>query len=65
MDEIKLKQRTFQFALRIMKLVDALPQNAAGLAIGSQLVRSGTSVGANYRVPVVEDQNLNLSPSWA
>jgi four helix bundle protein len=49
MDTVKLKQRTFQFALRIMKLVDALPQNAAGRAIGNQLVRSGTSVGANYR----------------
>ena len=45
----ELKQRTKQFALRIMKLVDALPRGAAGYAIGNQLIRSGTSIGANYR----------------
>lgn len=44
-----LKQRTKQFALRIMKLVDALPNTSVGRAIGGQLIRSGTSVGANYR----------------
>ena len=49
MDERQLKDRTLQFGLRIMRLVDALPQTSAGRAIGSQLVRSGTSVGANYR----------------
>ena len=32
-----------------MKIVDALPKTTSGRAIGSQLVRSGTSVGANYR----------------
>ena len=32
-----------------MNLVDALPKTTAGRAIGNQLVRSGTSVGANYR----------------
>jgi four helix bundle protein len=45
----ELKERTKQFALRIFKLVEALPQNTVGRAIGNQLVRSGTSVGANYR----------------
>jgi four helix bundle protein len=44
-----LKKRTKQFALRILKLVAALPNTVAGRAIGGQLVRSGTSVGANYR----------------
>ena len=38
-----------RFALRVMKLVDALPKSTSGWAIGKQLVRSGTSVGANYR----------------
>ena len=33
----------------MLKLVDALPRTTAGRAIGNQLVRSGTSVGANYR----------------
>jgi four helix bundle protein len=49
MTETELKQRTRQFGLRVMKLVDALPQSPAGRAIGMQLVRCGTAVGANYR----------------
>ena len=49
MDESELKRRTKVFGLRIFKLVDALPKNLQGRAIGNQLVRSGTSVGANYR----------------
>ncbi len=49
MNEDSLKWRTKQFALRIIKLVDALPKTMSGRAIGNQLVRSGTYVGANYR----------------
>jgi len=45
----ELKDRTKQFALRVLKLVAALPKTIEGRAIASQLVRSGTSVGANYR----------------
>ena len=45
----ELKKRTKQFGLRVLKLVAALPNTIAGRAIGGQLVRSGTSVGANYR----------------
>jgi four helix bundle protein len=44
-----LKKRTKAFALRILKLVDALPTTTAGRALASQIVRSGTSVAANYR----------------
>jgi len=44
-----LKKRTKQFALRVLKLVAALPNTVAGRAIGGQLARAGTSVGANYR----------------
>lgn len=44
-----LKKRTKQFALRILKLVAALPNTVQGRASGGQLVRSGTSVGSNYR----------------
>lgn len=44
-----LKKRTKQFALRILKLVDALPNSIQGRAIASQLVRAGTAVAANYR----------------
>ncbi len=44
-----MKDRTKQFALRVIKLVAALPKTVEGRAIGSQLIRAGTSVGANYR----------------
>jgi four helix bundle protein len=44
-----LKQRTKRFALRVIRLVQALPRNRMGEVIGRQLLRSGTSVGANYR----------------
>ena len=49
MDEQELKSRTKKFGLRVMKLVGALPENSVARAIGAQLIRSGTSVGANYR----------------
>ena len=49
MNESELKQRTKTFALRIIKLVAALPKTTAGRTVGNQLMRSGTSVGANYR----------------
>jgi len=49
MDSDKLKKRTKEFALRIIKLVNALPKNPTGRVIGGQLLRAGTSVGANYR----------------
>jgi four helix bundle protein len=44
-----LKKRTKQFALRILKLVAALPNNLQGRTVAAQLVRAGTSVGSNYR----------------
>ena len=44
-----LKQRTKKFALLIIKLVEALPRGRTADVIGRQLLRSGTSVGANYR----------------
>lgn len=49
MNAAELKERTKRFALRTLKFVDALPKTTAGRAIAGQLVRSGTSVGANYR----------------
>jgi len=49
MTEDDLKKRTKLFALRILKLVAALPKTIAGRTIAGQLVRSGTSVAANYR----------------
>jgi four helix bundle protein len=44
-----LVERTKQFALRVIRLVAKLPKNDVGRVIGKQLLRSGTSIGANYR----------------
>jgi four helix bundle protein len=49
MDEAEMKRRTKAFAIRCMKLADSLPATVSGRAIAAQLVRCGTSVGANYR----------------
>lgn len=49
MNAEELKRRTKQFALRILKLAAALPNTVEGRAVKGQLVRAGTSVGANYR----------------
>ena len=45
----EFKKRTKAFAVRIINLVDRLPNSRATNAIANQLVRSGMSVGANYR----------------
>jgi four helix bundle protein len=45
----ELKERTVQFAVRVMKLADSLPRSASGKAIANQVARSGGSVAANYR----------------
>jgi len=49
MNKQELQDRTKAFALRILKVVNALPRTPAGRAISNQLVRSAISVGANYR----------------
>src|ERR1039458_2037863 len=45
----EMKSRTKAYANRIVKLCSALPNNWAAQTLGKQLLRSGTSVGANYR----------------
>jgi len=49
MNEYEFKQRTKQLALRTIKLVESLPKSSTGAVLGKQLLRSATSVGANYR----------------
>ena len=44
-----IRERTKQFALQIIKMFTALPKTAEAQVIGRQVLRSGTSVGANYR----------------
>jgi four helix bundle protein len=49
MDNDNLKQRTRRFALEVIKLVEKLPRDTVSQVLGKQLLRSGTSVAANYR----------------
>ncbi len=44
-----LKERTQKFALRVIRMVRVLPRSTEAFVIGKQLIRSATSVGANYR----------------
>jgi four helix bundle protein len=44
-----MAERTKRFALRVVRLVAKLPKNDVGRVIGKQLLRSATSIGANYR----------------
>ena len=49
MNEREFKGKTKQIALRIIRLVESLPNTNTAQIIGKQLLRSATSVGANYR----------------
>jgi four helix bundle protein len=49
MDKFELENRTKQFALKIIAFAGTLPQSKTGAIIEYQLVKAGTSVGANYR----------------
>jgi four helix bundle protein len=49
MDAEELKRRTRQFSLEVIELVESLPQTRTSNVIANQLLRSATSVGANYR----------------
>lgn len=55
-----IKERTFRFGAEIVRLVLTLPKNSAGFAISGQLVRSGTSIGAN----VIEAQNCGTKKDF-
>jgi four helix bundle protein len=45
----ELQERTVQFAVRVLKLADALPRSVSGRTVANQIARSGCSVAANYR----------------
>src|SRR5947208_17102496 len=48
-DEDELRDRTNNFPLRIIRMFSALPKTTEAQVLGKQLLRSGTSIGANYR----------------
>ncbi len=49
MDKKQFATRTKQMALRVIKMTETLPKGVAASVIGKQILRSATSVGANYR----------------
>lgn len=49
MTTLELKKRTFEFGSRVTTTVEALPKTETARILGRQLLRSGTSVGANHR----------------
>jgi len=49
MNKEEMKRRTKEFALRVIRLTEALPKTQTAQVIGRQLLRSATSVAANYR----------------
>jgi four helix bundle protein len=49
MNSTELKERTMQFAVRVLKMADALPRCVSGRTVANQIARSGCSVAANYR----------------
>ena len=53
MTKEELKERYRVFALRIIKMVNAMPNTIAGMAIARQIIRSGTSPSANYRAACI------------
>lgn len=48
MDRNEMQMRVKAFAIQIVRLCESLPQNNAGWVLGKQLIKSGTSIGANY-----------------
>jgi len=60
MDKEAMKHRTKQFTLRVIRLVESLPPGRTADVIGKQLLRSGTSVGANYRAACRAKSNADF-----
>ena len=52
MNRDDFKKRTKAYALRVIRLVASLPEDRISRVLGDQLLRAGTSVGANYRASV-------------
>jgi len=60
MDEKTFKTRTKKLAVAIIKEIDKLPRSLASDVIGKQLIRSGTSIGANYRAACRAKSTLDM-----
>ncbi len=60
MDKEQFMARTKALGVRIVKMVGALPDSPAAAVIGKQILRSGTSVGANYRAACRARSNADM-----
>ena len=60
MSNENLKKRTKKFALEVIKFFEALPKNETCRILGRQLLRAGTSVGANYRAACRAKSNADF-----
>jgi len=60
MTEQELKERFKKFSIRIVKMVNSMPDTISGRAIASQIVRSGTSPAANYRAACIGKSNKDF-----
>ena len=60
MTEQELRERFKKFSIRIIKMVDSMPNTISGRALASQIVRSGTSPAANYRAACIGKSNRDF-----
>lgn len=65
MNEEMFKQRTRQVALRVIRVVESLPARKTADVIGRQLLRSGTSIGANYRAACRAKSSADMAAKLA
>ena len=56
-----LSDRTFDFALRVVRLIAKLPRIKVADVLGNQLLRAGTSVGANWQEAVAASSQADFS----
>ncbi len=63
-DDRDLRQRTKVFAIRVVRFYSDLPKSTEAQVMGKQVLRSGTSVGANYARPAEPAQKPNSLPRW-
>ncbi len=69
--EINIDKRTYEFALRVLTVVDKIPNTHSGKTVARQLARSGTSIGANVeesragesRADFIHKMNIALKES--
>ena len=61
----KLLERTLKFSENLILLINKLPKTSANLIIFHQIIRSGTSIGANYREACEGESAKKLFTGWS